>query len=78
MSFTGHKALDEDDFYTSLVKNPQPVAVLDVGELYDGEKDAQKYFYIKMIYVVLILKDVNMFISFLLYILWAYFKILSS
>ena len=47
MSFTGHKALDEDDFYTSLVKNPQPVAVLDVGELYDGEKDAQKYFYIK-------------------------------
>ena len=47
MSFTGHKALDEDDFYTSLVKNPQPVAVLDVGELYDGEQEAQKYFYIK-------------------------------
>ena len=47
MAFTGHKALDEDDFYTSLVKNPQPVAVLDVGELYDGEQEAQKYFYIK-------------------------------
>ena len=47
MSFTGHKALDEDDFYTSLMKNPQPVSILDVGELYDGEKDAQKYFYIK-------------------------------
>jgi len=47
MSFTGHKALNEDDFYTALMNNPQPVAVLDVGELYDGEKEAQKYFYIK-------------------------------
>ncbi len=47
MSFVGHKTLDEDDFYTSLMKNPQAVAVLDVGNLYDGEKEAQKYFYIK-------------------------------
>ena len=47
MSFTGHKLLDEDDFYTSLMKTPQPVSILDVGELYDGEKEAQKYFYIK-------------------------------
>lgn len=47
MSFTGHKAPDKDDFYTSLMKNPQPVSILDVGKLYEGEKEAQMYFYIK-------------------------------
>ena len=47
MSFKGRNAPDKDDFYTSLTKNPQPVTVLDVGELYDGEKEAQKYFYVK-------------------------------
>lgn len=47
MSFTGHNAPDGVDFYQSLANNPQPVTVLDVGDLYDGEKEAQKYFYIK-------------------------------
>ena len=47
MSFKGRNAPDNDDFYTSLANNPQPVAILDVGDLYEGEKEAQKYFYIK-------------------------------
>ena len=48
MSFTRHETPDEDDFYNSLVKNPQPVSILDVGKLYDVEdKETQKYFYIK-------------------------------
>lgn len=47
MSFKGRNAPDDDDFYISLANNPQPVAILDVGDLYDGEKEAQKYFYIK-------------------------------
>lgn len=47
MSFKGRNAPDVDDFYTALSKNPQPVAVLDVGDLYEGEQEAQKYFYVK-------------------------------
>ena len=48
MSFTRHETPDEDDFYNSLVKNPQDVEIVDVGQLYDVEdKPAQKYFYIK-------------------------------
>lgn len=47
MSFTRHETPDENDFYNSLMKNPQPVSILDVGKLYDGESETQKYFYIK-------------------------------
>ena len=47
MSFQGRNAPDDDDFYKSLANNPQPVAVLDVGDMYDGDKEAQKYFYVK-------------------------------
>ena len=47
MSFTRHETPDENDFYNSLMKNPQPVSIVDVGKLYDGESETQKYFYIK-------------------------------
>lgn len=48
MSFTRHETPDEDDFYNILMNTPQPVAILDVGKMYDVEdKPAQKYFYIK-------------------------------
>lgn len=48
MAFTRHETPDDDDFYNSLMRNPQPVMVLEVGKLYDVEdKDTQKYFYIK-------------------------------
>ena len=47
MAFTRHETPDEDDFYNSLMKTPQPVSILDVGKLYDvDDKPAQKYFYI--------------------------------
>lgn len=47
MSFTRHETPDEDDFYNALVKEAQPVAVLEVGNMYDGDSETQKYFYIK-------------------------------
>ena len=52
MSFTRHETPDEDDFYNSLVKNPQDVEIVDVGQLYDVEdKPAQKYFILNIAYV---------------------------
>lgn len=48
MSFERHETPDEDDFYTSLVRTPQNVSIVDVGKLYDVEdNETQKYFYIK-------------------------------
>ena len=48
MAFTRHETPDEDDFFGALVREPQPVTVLEVGKMYDVEdKPAQKYFYIK-------------------------------
>lgn len=48
MSFTRHETPDENDFYMTLMKNPQDVEIVDVGKLYDVEdKETQKYFYIK-------------------------------
>jgi len=48
MAFTRHETPDEDDFYMSLMRNPQDVEIVDVGQLYDVEdKPTQKYFYIK-------------------------------
>ena len=48
MSFTRHETPDEDDFYKTLMRNPQNVDIVDVGKLYDVEDNpTQKYFYIK-------------------------------
>ena len=47
MAFTRHETPDEDDFYNSLMKTPQPVTVLNVSKLYDGDEDTQKYFYVR-------------------------------
>ena len=48
MSFERVPALDEDDFYMSLMKEAQNVSILDVGKLYESDdKENQAYFYIR-------------------------------
>ena len=48
MSFERVPTLDEDDFYMSLMKTPQNVSILEIGNLYESDdKENQAYFYIK-------------------------------
>lgn len=48
MAFERVPALDEDDFYISLMKTPQNVSILEIGNLYESDdKENQAYFYIK-------------------------------
>lgn len=48
MTFKHVPTLDEDDFYMSLMKTPQNVLILEIGNLYESDdKKNQPYFYIK-------------------------------
>ena len=48
MVFERFDTPDEDDFYKSLMKVPQNVSIIDVGQLYESDdKENQAYFYIK-------------------------------